>query len=148
MSKKYCVCGKPNELLANFCMGCGKPFSNLTSNAKTTEEPRQSQPKPSFSRNIPKPTLKRPPQRVIADDIDDEDDEVSGTDDIIETVPEINGLSVEITMPKENKLTVGALASSGGGTPSPVSPSTKIKINKKQILNEYRQEAGSLRPKK
>lgn len=140
MSKKYCVCGKANDFIANFCFSCGHKFVILGE----VKDSRPSSRFDSFKMNkkekvIPAKTVNR-----LIEENDDNEEDLDAQESV--SVPNIEELDVDIILPKVRTETIASIQSN----PSQETISnkrSKVKINRKTILDDYRKEAGTSRPK-
>jgi len=130
MSKKYCSsCGKPNDITANFCMSCATQFVSLGQAPVPAAKPRPTQPV-------------KPAQAQI-ENIDDDDRSGNNVQ-----VPHITAFPVDIIMPKQFKTSVGDLAQTAGNRKHdiPQPQKNQVKTSRKKFLEEFKKEAGSIRP--
>jgi len=107
----------------NFCMKCGTKMGDAK--AATQKEPVTEE------------------QQEVVNVIEEESEDIN-------TIPDLSGLDVEIDI-QSNSVTFGELAEAGNPPPSQgnddfKSPRRKKK-SKKQFLDDFRKEAGSLRRK-
>jgi hypothetical protein len=132
MLKTYCSeCGAPTEYSLNkpkFCSSCGNSFDKKTA----------------------VPVLK--PKRTISkiqepiDEIEDMDDIDGGED--VDHVPDIQKIDYELSLPPKNKETIGNLAGTSTDSSEENWPKIKVpKLSKKEFLDNFAKEAGSLRGK-
>ena len=132
--KRYCTsCGGPTEYSIKkpiFCSNCGKSFEPTTKQA------------------VEKVQIKNP---IIANKIDiqdfDEVDDVNNDD--IRTVPVISNIEIEADNEKPNR---GIKLKDLMGTDTNHTKTERVKskskkISKKQILEDFQKEAGSIRKK-
>lgn len=135
--KTYCPeCGckmeyAPPAKKPNFCSGCGEALGVV-----------QKKPQPVAS--------KAPPQRKQTDDEDDEDGEDYDPTDAT-SVPDISGLEFEIIPDKPSGVTLGqiyrAAALSDSKPQRDPTEQSDPGISTEQALEDFRKEAGTLRPK-
>jgi hypothetical protein len=134
--KRYCTsCGSPTEYSVKkpiFCSNCGNSFDKVQINKVT--------PKP-----IPE---KRTINPVVANNLDYEID--NETDDV--NVPNISQIQIDVESdnnPKSKGIKLGQLL--GTSAPGEKKPREKIKgkkNSKKQILEDFAKEAGTIKRSK
>lgn len=121
--KLYCQqCGSPHEYTLkkpNFCQNCGDTLSKMSAAAVIKEK------------IVPKAA-------VVAHD-DDDDDEDDGSQ-----VPDIQGLEFDSDATPIRGIKLGSVVGTSSG--EKVEPDSSPKISKKDMIEEYKREAGSLRP--
>lgn len=129
MLKIYCSeCGSGVEYLSNkpkFCTNCGNSFNKNILNKKIEAK---KQPSLEIEEN---------------ENLHHDDDDASSN-----SVPDINNLEYDISMPQKRKETIGNLV----GTHTPGSDLNLPEIERKQVsreefLENFAKEAGSLRGK-
>lgn len=134
--KRYCLsCGAPTEYSLKkpvFCSSCGKSFDESPIVKKTL--PQQK----TIARNFPR--------QADPIDVDNDDLDLDG-DDVLQ-VPELNQLEVEIEKDRSNK---GVKLGEIMGTSKSEEKKERVKskgkkTSKKEILENFRKEAGALRP--
>ena len=134
--KTYCSkCGHPNPYAAKkpkFCNECGESFAISTSNS-VSAPPRKKEP-------------------IVIE-------EEEGLSEVIERVPDIHGLDVEIESGKIVGATLGEVvdAAANGPIDAPITPKSgkrSRKISKKargqmdqQVLDDWKKESGAIRRK-
>lgn len=150
--KRYCTsCGGPTEFIDKkplFCCNCGKSFEKVTPiEVKMVKE----EPKTNFPTKINKITSSKinRPQRPEVEDIEDYIDDEDDYDQEVNSVPEIDDLEVEAeSRPKRGY----KLKDIVGTEPNAARESRSIKSGKKQsrkqILEDFAKEAGSIRKTK
>jgi len=138
MLKIYCKkCGSPTSYSLNkpkFCSACGNSFQeNITPNINQKEI------------NPPKLTINKfkninRPEIDIEDDLDSENIDISKIN--------INNLKIEYSQDKTDNIKIKDLiGTSSGGNTLRKNKIKKTKINKKQFLEDFQKEAGTLRRK-
>lgn len=137
--KRYCTdCGSPTEYSIKkplFCSTCGKSFE------------KTNQLESLIDKNLPQ-SIKKPVQPKISQSYEIEDDfeDVDDTfGDEITKVPNINKLDVETFIEKAKGEKIEDLIKN----PAKASRQPRIKqpkISKKKILEDFKKEAGSIRP--
>lgn len=120
---KYCqTCGAKHENSANFCGGCGTPF-------------------PGF----------KAPAKIIATQNrqEDPDDDGDGKEPGFESgnLPELDSSQVVITHNKRNTLKVQDLMGTANPSPMNLSRPPEPKMSRKKFLEQFKQEAGSIKSK-
>lgn len=126
--KRYCLdCGAPTEYTLKkpiFCSGCGQLFEKSIEIKKSAGQ------------------VQKLKNTIISENYDIEDDYASD----VKNVPNISSLEIETEISESNK---GVKLKDLMGTSSPAKrPKNKIKtkkISKKQTLQDFAKEAGSLR---
>lgn len=152
MLKIYCQdCGSPtaySNIKPKFCSSCGKPFDkNIIVNPVQLQKPTITNPQ-NFK--IKKPILR-------AEDYDNEDIYDEEDQEIDATVPDINKLDFDITDIKPNKIKMKDIISDipeeALSATEPVRRSKKVKnikvknkVKNQEFLNQFKAEAGTLRP--
>jgi hypothetical protein len=130
----------------SFCGSCGQPFVGVSKASKSdvvikTEEGPSS--KPAFQ---PRNTSRRLAR--LEEEEEDLIEEGEGEDAV--EVPNINKLSFEVERQKPRKQTIGDLMSSGGPSKKERREGgvvVKTKKQRKEFLEQFAKEAGSLRRK-
>ena len=145
--KRYCInCGSATEYTLKkpiFCANCGNPFEKSNENPKPIIEKVQLQ-KKTIARQLPKQDLD--PDIEYNDNYDENDND--GTD--VTEVPNISNIQVETDNVKKDR---GVKLRDLMGTESSSIKREKNKTigkktSKKQILEDFAKEAGSLRKNK
>jgi hypothetical protein len=138
--KRYCIdCGAPTEYSLKkpiFCSNCGSLFEKNKENPQPIIEKVQLQ-KKTIGRQLPKPNIE-----LEDNDNYDETDETDVTE-----IPNISNIQVETDNSSKNK---GIKLKDLMGTESSPTKRQKNKTkgkkaSKKQILEDFAKEAGSLR---
>jgi hypothetical protein len=139
--KRYCLdCGAPTEYSLKkpvFCSNCGNPFEKNTQVSQPVVQKVQLQ----------KPTIAK---KTYIPEVDiDEDYDNDSDDETITNVPNISKIQVETASENSNR---GVKLKDLMGTGENVKRN-KVKIkgkkaSKKQILEDFAKEAGSLRKSK
>lgn len=120
---KYCqTCGTKHENAANFCGGCGRPFPGSKAPVKIIAAQNQQE-----------------------DPDDDDDSEESGIES--GNLPELDSSQVVITHNKRNTLKVQDLVGTANASQTNFSRPQEPKVSRKKFLEQFKQEAGSIRPK-
>jgi len=131
MLKIYCVkCGNPTVYSLSkpkFCSSCGESFNNnFIKNTATVENPKVE------LKNI-RPEI----------DFDDED-----YADNITSVPKISHLNYEIDSISDKKIKIGDIIGTEEKQNKQKNKSKKFsKLDRKKFLEEFRKEAGAIKPK-
>jgi len=152
MLKIYCQdCGSPttySNIKPKFCTSCGKSFDkNLIVNEVLPQKPTISKPQ-NFK--IKKPILK-------GEDYDGEDDIYDDDNEGTASVPNINKLDFDVADVRPSKIRMGdiisdipeqALAAKDEPKTSQKNKKSKKiqKIKNQEFLNQFKAEAGTLRP--
>jgi len=140
--KRYCLdCGAPTEYSLKkpvFCSNCGNPFEKNTQVSQPVVQKVQLQ-KPTIAKKTYTPAV------YIDEDYDDDGDD----NETITNVPNISKIQVETASENQNR---GVKLRDLMGTGENVKRN-KVKIkgkkpSKKQILEDFAKEAGSLRKSK
>lgn len=142
MLKIYCTeCGHPTTYSLNkpkFCSNCGNSFEKITIN-KTQPE------KPTFAKI-------QPHKKIIARNENNnfEDNEDFDYDNDVNIVPDLNGLDCEILESKKQNLKIKDIIGTADAREKNKNKNNKklSKIEKRKFLEEFKREAGALRPKK
>lgn len=135
----YCQkCGSKNQnpvSKPNFCQSCGEPFNNNTRASATIKE------KVAIFASTTKNTED--------DDYEGDINGEQGSDSPHINPDDIKDFPVEIVVSKPTSQKISSLVGTNASAPKPI-PTIKVKRNhNKEIMNLYRQEAGTLRgPKK
>jgi uncharacterized Zn finger protein (UPF0148 family) len=138
--KRYCIdCGSPTEYSLKkpiFCSNCGSLFEKNKENPEPVIQKVQSQNK-TIARQLPKPNI----ELENHDDYDDNDE----TD--VNQVPNISNIQVETdTTPKDRGIKLKDLMGTESSSVKREKNKTRgKKTSKKQILEDFAKEAGSLR---
>ena len=127
--KMYCSsCGSPTEYSVNkpkFCSNCGNSFFGN------------------------KPEVKK--QKINIDvDIEDENEDSEEYEDnaSMESIKKIRSLDYEINTPKKSKQTIGDLVGTSDGREETFNNDIpQKKLSRKEFLEQFSKEAGSLRGK-
>jgi len=130
-------CSQPTEFSAikpKFCGECGQSFV-ITANAATN---------PSKPKKI---IAKAPPPDDDEYEDEDDDRQTSNTVDVSELDSNKLGVEVEVTKPRGEKLE--DILASAGPTPSeaPAKRNLPKPPSKKQFWEDFKKQAGTLRPK-
>lgn len=155
MLKTYCrSCGAPTEYTINkpkICCQCGISFAsipNITPTAPVTPLSQKITTKPLPVKKIKaiyKIKSSETPQEsndeeLIENDLDLNED----NEETVDYVPEIDKLEVEITGNRASGVKLGSII--GTSTSKPIIASIPIgeirKINKKEVLEQFRRDAG------
>jgi len=150
--KRYCTsCGSPTEYIDKkpvFCSTCGKSFEKA---APVEVKLIKEQPKSNFPTKINKITSSKinRPQRQEVEDIEDYIDDEDDYGQEVDHVPEIDNLEVEAeSRPKRGH----KLKDIVGTEPNVARESRVVKCgkrpSKKQVLEDFAREAGSIRKTK
>jgi len=140
--KRYCLdCGAPTEYSLKkpvFCSNCGNPFEKNTQVSQPVVQKVQLQ-KPTIAKKTYTPAV----------DIDEDYDDDGDDNETITNVPNISKIQVETASENQNR---GVKLRDLMGTGENVKRN-KVKIkgkkpSKKQILEDFAKEAGSLRKSK
>ena len=140
--KRYCLdCGAPTEYSLKkpvFCSNCGNPFEKNTQVSQLVVQKVQLQ-KPTIAKKTYTPAV----------DIDEDYDDDGDDNETITNVPNISKIQVETASENQNR---GVKLRDLMGTGENVKRN-KVKIkgkkpSKKQILEDFAKEAGSLRKSK
>lgn len=139
--RRYCLdCGAPTEYSLKkpvFCSNCGNSFEKNTQVSQPVVQKVQLQ-KPSIAKKTYIPEV----------DIDDDQDFNDNEDDIT-TVPEISKIQVETATERPNRgVKLKDLMGTGENTKRNKIKVKGKKTSKKQILEDFAKEAGSLRKSK
>lgn len=138
--KRYCIdCGSPTEYSLKkpiFCSNCGSLFEKNKENPEPVIQKVQLQSK-TVARQLPKPNI----ELQNDDDYDDNDE----TD--VNQVPNISNIQVETdTTPKDRGVKLKDLMGTESSSVKREKNKTRgKKTSKKQILEDFAKEAGSLR---
>lgn len=152
--KRYCTsCGSPTEYIDKkpvFCSTCGKSFDKV---APVEVKMVKEEPKANFPTKINKITSSKinRPQRAqveeVEDYIDDEDD--YDQDQEVHSVPEIDSLEVEAeSRPKRGQKLKDIVGTESNAPRESRSFKPGKKTSKKQVLEDFAREAGSIRKTK
>lgn len=139
--KRYCLdCGAPTEYSLKkplFCTNCGNPFEKNNQIPQTTVQKTQLQ----------KPTIAKKTYLPEVDIEDDQDFDDNGEN--ITRVPQISKIQVETAAETPNRgIKLKDLMGTGENIKrNKLKPKGK-KISKKQILEDFAKEAGSIRKSK
>lgn len=153
MLKIYCQdCGSPTSytsLKPKFCSSCGKSFD------KTIVVNKVQMEKPTFT----KPQRPQNIQKQVKSNIDEDYDYDNEDSDNINYIPNINKIDIEISEVRPSKIRMGDIISNlpeeaFSSTENVKSTKTKKgkavpKKNKQknsEFLNQFKAEAGTLRP--
>ena len=154
--KRYCTsCGSPTEFIDKkplFCSNCGKSFEKV---APVEVKLIKEEPKANFPTKINKITSSKlnRSQRVqrleepeyIEDNIDDNDD----YEDNITSVPEIDDLEVEAeSRPKRGQKLKDIVGTEPNANRESRAVKSGKKPSRKQVLEDFAREAGSIRKTK
>jgi hypothetical protein len=141
--KRYCIdCGSPTEYTVKkptFCSNCGNPFEKTTQTAQPVVQKVLEQKRTIAKKQyIPEPEL-----------IDDEDNDFDDENEIRE-VPNISNLEIEAQHETPQKgVKLGSILGTETDQPKKEKNKTRSKkTSKKQILEDFAKEAGSLRKSK
>jgi uncharacterized Zn finger protein (UPF0148 family) len=141
--KRYCIdCGAPTEYSLKkpiFCSNCGGLFEKNNENPEPIIEKVQLQ-KKTIARQLPKPSIE------LDDNYDENDNDGTDEADVTE-IPNISNIQVETDNIKKDR---GVKLRDLMGTESSSIKREKNKTrgkktSKKQILEDFAKEAGSLR---
>lgn len=141
--KRYCIdCGSPTEYSLKkpiFCSNCGSLFEKNKENPEPVIQKVQLQNK-TIARQLPKPNI----ELENHDDYDNNDDN-DETD--VNQVPNISNIQVETdTTPKDRGIKLKDLMGTESSSVKREKNKTRgKKTSKKQILEDFAKEAGSLR---
>lgn len=125
---KFChSCGKQTALGAKFCSECGTDLSSLA--------------------NLP-PTHKQSAQFTPFAVGEDDDDDASAVDRMTHFQVKQSSLQVEIGKSQPIGETIGSLISQGlqSGPPAAIEEVQRPVVDNKQVLQDFRKEASTLRP--
>ena len=143
MLKIYRIeCGAPTNYTSvkpKFCSGCGNSFGKTVVNKVLMQKPIADKPQPP-KRILPKVQLKS-----SEDSYEDDDDDF----DEVNHVPNINSLDCEIDETRQRKTKIGDIIGSSKNQPKREKTKSKpvSKAERKKFLEDFKREAGSLRPK-
>ncbi len=130
--RHYCqACNQPTEYSVNppsFCSSCGAQFNKAT----------------GASVKVNRPVLAPKPRPAPIPVIGDDDDDDNGQDSVA-SIPEITGLDVEIEQPRQRGEKFGDIVASAPREKGPLRQPQKV--SRKKFLEQFKQEAGTLRPK-
>jgi hypothetical protein len=141
--KRYCLdCGAPTEYSLKkpvFCSNCGNPFEKNTQVSQPVVQKVQLQ-KPTIAKKTYTPAVD-----IDEDyDIDDSDD-----NETITNVPNISKIQVETASENQKRgVKLKDLMGTGEGAKRNKVKIKGKKASKKQILEDFAKEAGSLRKSK
>jgi hypothetical protein len=139
--RRYCLdCGAPTEYSLKkpvFCSNCGNSFEKNTQVSQPVVQKVQLQ----------KPTIAK---KTYIPDVDiDDDQDFNDNEDDITTVPEISKIQVETATERPNRgVKLKDLMGTGENTKRNKIKVKGKKTSKKQILEDFAKEAGSLRKSK
>ena len=139
--KRYCIdCGSPTEYSLKkpiFCSNCGSLFEKNKENPEPVVQKVQLQNK-TIARRLPKPSI----ELENHDDYDDDKDETD-----VNQVPNISNIQVETdAIPKDRGIKLKDLMGTESSSVKREKNKTKgKKTSKKEILEDFAKEAGSLR---
>jgi hypothetical protein len=140
--KRYCLdCGAPTEYSLKkpiFCTNCGNPFEKNNQVSQPVVQKVQLQ----------KPTIAK---KTYAPEVDIEDDQESYDDNekTIRNVPQISKIQVETAAENSNRgVKLKDLMGTGENVKRNKTKTKGKKTSKKQILEDFAKEAGSLRKSK
>lgn len=154
MLKIYCTeCGNPTTYTTakpKFCSSCGTPFEKLVVNKVLLQKPTTD--KPQEVKIIERaPERKRLPivQRKANVDNEDNYDEDDYDSEDVNRVPNINGLAVDIHESNQGKTKIGDIIGSSKNQTKreKIKGKALSKNDRKKFLEDFKREAGSLRPK-
>lgn len=136
MLKIYCSeCGSPTEYSLNkpkFCVNCGNSFFGTKKEEKVVKKVL-----------LQKPTITAKSQNIESLDIDDEFDIKE-----INHVPDITELNFDIQIQPDTSEKIGNIIGTSSEKENLLRSSRgKIKINRKEQLENFKKEAGAIRPK-
>lgn len=136
MLKIYCSeCGSPTEYSLNkpkFCSGCGNPFSGTKKEQPVVQKVLMQ-----------KPTIASKRPNIQVEDFEDDDLEVTEVNE----VPDLDGLNFDIQIQPDNVEKIGNIIGSSIEGNSLRKNREKVKINKKEQLENFQKEAGAIKPK-
>lgn len=139
--KRYCLdCGAPTEYSLKkpvFCSNCGNSFEKNTQVPQPVVQKVQLQ-KPTIAKKTYMPEV----------DLDDDQD-FDDNEENITSVPQISNIQVETATERPNRgVKLKDLMGTGENTKKNKIKTKGKKISKKQILEDFAKEAGSLRKSK
>lgn len=146
MLKIYCTeCGSPTNYTSSkpkFCSSCGSAFDKLVVNKVQLQ-------KPTFTKQ--NNTYKKPSfqsKELLAENDEDYGDDDYDTQDT-NHVPNIRGLDVELQASDNQKLKIKDIVGTGAPSKRERNKTSKkmTKADKKKFLEEWKREAGAIRPK-
>lgn len=137
--KRYCLdCGSPTEYSLKkplFCANCGSSFDKNTNQPLVQKVQLQ---KPTIAKKTYTPEL----------DVEDDQDFDNNEEDIT-SLPNISRIQVETAAEKPNRgVKLKDLMGTGENTKRDRSKNKGKKVSKKQILEDFAKEAGSIRKSK
>lgn len=139
--KRYCLdCGAPTEYSLKkpvFCANCGNPFEK---NNQVTQPAVQKV-------QLQKPTIAK---KTYIPEVDlDDDQDFDDNEENITSVPQISNIQVETATERPNRgVKLKDLMGTGENTKRNKIKTKGKKTSKKQILEDFAKEAGSLRKSK
>lgn len=139
--KRYCLdCGAPTEYSLKkpvFCANCGNPFEK---NNQVTQPVVQKV-------QLQKPTIAK---KTYIPEVDlDDDQDFDDNEENITSVPQISNIQVETPTERPNRgVKLKDLMGTGENTKRNKIKTKGKKTSKKQILEDFAKEAGSLRKSK
>lgn len=137
--KRYCLdCGSPTEYSLKkplFCGNCGVPFD------KNNNQPLVQKVQ------LQKPTIAK---KTYTPELDVEDDQdFNDSEEDITSLPNISKIQVETVAERSNRgVKLKDLMGTGENTKRDRSKNKGKKVSKKQILEDFAKEAGSIRKSK
>ena len=140
--KRYCIdCGAPTEYSLKkpiFCSNCGSSFEKNNENPQPIIEKVQLQ-KKTIARQLPKPNIE------LEDNDNYDENDNDGTD--VTEVPNISNIQVETdNIRKDRGVKLRDLMGTESSSIKREKNKTRgKKTSKKQILEDFAKEAGSLR---
>lgn len=136
MLKVYCTeCGAPTEYSLNkpkFCSSCGNPFIGTKKEQPVVQKVLMQ-----------KPTIASKRPNIQVEDFEDDDLEVTEVNE----VPNLDGLNFDIQIQPDNVEKIGNIIGSSAEGNSLRRNREKIKVNKKEQLENFQKEAGAIKPK-